>query len=127
MTWSAEIVDKIQDDGLLTVVVRYTDGAKVVQERVQTKDPNGDWPMPDIQARLKSLELVSTKPIRIGAITPVVEKPADPAIAAYGQLIMRARHLKRMAELGVKSGDADLIEVLAQLEAGYKPEYESLF
>lgn len=128
MTWAAEIVDKAEVNGMLVVTVRYSDGDRVITEKVQTQDPNGNWPVGDIQARIKSLSLVATKPITLGTVVePAIEDLPSPEVREYGALVMRARHLKRAVDLGLKAAQSDFDAVLAQLEAGYKQEYESLF
>lgn len=127
MAWSAEIIGKAEQSGALVVSVRYTDGATTITESIQTRAPGGDWPIPDIQGRLKSLELVSANPVAIGAVAPAVAPPKPDADAlAFAALATRTRRLMRLVGFGLTAVQPDLDAALLELNATYKVEYEEL-
>lgn len=125
--WNYSITDKKLENGNTKVTINYTDGVTTFSK---TYSPPSLEALKDtIRAELTALEerqsfisaLPSNGTIDLTATPPVKEK-ADRE--AYFSLLSKRVNVNRDIELGlITAQDPLIVQLQADLEAAYKPEY----
>jgi hypothetical protein len=103
MTWTASVLTKTNPaPGELRVQVRYTDGARTVDETYMTRGvPDADWIRQTATHRLQQLEAQDAFTVAAGAVTPLPIEPFDPNKAVF---LARVQRLERLWRLFVVTG-----------------------
>lgn len=127
MAWTTEIKSKIIVDGLLKVLVSFSDGTQTFTEKYETKNPEPTWLEDSIAMTIKSLKTTISfaDTLAIGGydvkeITPVVLTSEE----IYKKKLQKFRILKNMIDLEIiSSTDAEYIKLKTYLVNNFNSDY----
>ena len=128
MAWTANLTNKTFSDGVLSVMVEYTDGALIVRETYRSiGDPGPTWIADSVAAKLKMLTKLSNYVVTPGPVTPTPDPaPEDPAFVAWRKAVDRLRRATELIDQGVLlTTDARVVN-LRQIVRDGLPAYGEL-
>lgn len=128
--YKAEITDKGFDNGMLSVVVKFTnEEGKQVEETFQTnQSQNDEWLTERVTSKLKHLNALEEKAKNIVIST----KFEDVEVVAEGKAerdeflndYQKLSTINRLISLGILTEDyEEKAELVAKLKTNFKPEY----
>lgn len=92
--WSASVLQTDKKPGLVTVTVRFTDGAKTVDENYNANGiPDTDWIRNAVTFKLKALNAQDSFDAPPGPVTPIPDETPDTAWNNFRQRVNRLERI----------------------------------
>jgi hypothetical protein len=125
MAWTAEVVGKNYDNGMLGITVTYTESEGIrlpVTEYYQTSKVTDDWLPSIIRDRIETLKTIPDVPI--GTIEPALPvPPMDVNFNLFNHRLEAIQYIKTLIDLKVITEDNKIvIDLKAWLTANFDAE-----
>ncbi len=105
MAWSASVISKSMDAGVVYVTIEYGDGAKTLRETYRSSNPDAKWVPDTVRSRLAQLETASSFSVDTGPITPPAPPAVDPNIALFRSRCRALETVKLLIDMGAIQAD----------------------
>lgn len=94
MAWTASVLSTKKDPGLVTVTVRFTDGAKVIDKTYNANGiPDTDWIRNAVTFELKALNAQDSFDAPPGPVTPIPDETPDTSWNNFRQRVNRLERI----------------------------------
>jgi len=136
MAYTAKIVRKEKEDGLLRITVEYTNGVDIVRQNIQLNTvPDTDWLKRKIKNRIQELESLDTyvDSVEVGAVdvsgVGTMIDPSDSEASIFQRDYYLLDKMKRAVEIGIiEATNTNLValETKLKLQLQKHPDYIEL-
>jgi ABC-type enterochelin transport system substrate-binding protein len=100
MSWTAEIMSKTWQDGVLIVDFKYSDGARTVTEKHKVSGlVPAEWAQKTAAARVSALDAVDKLTVNTGTVSPPT--PDDSGLAEFRQDLRRLDIISKLVQMKV--------------------------
>jgi len=136
MAYTARIIRKEKEDGLLRITVEYTNGVDIVRQNIQLNTvPDTDWLKRKIKNRIQELESLDTyvDSVEVGAVdvsgVGITIDPSDSEASIFQRDYYLLDKMKRAVEIGIiEATNTNLValETKLKLQLQKHPDYIEL-
>ena len=122
MAWSASVISKTMENGVVLVTIEYGDGTKTFRETYRHSTPGATWIPDTVRTRMAQLEVASAFSIDTGPITPSDPTTVDPNIQLFRSRCRALEAIKVLIDMGALQSDNAKVVALVnwiKTNAGY--------